>query len=152
MTKAEARRIVRENMLDMMCALGISGWRIDVSYGTLDADDHDDNFSSIMSAQLRPRYEKAIVRIDPEVFDTEAEFLTSLRHELIHVLTAPFWSFSDDVLAVIPPLALMERRAYDQAYHNHWEALVLRVERMLDNGLGQTAKKLVLTARRRWSD
>ena len=148
MTKAEARRIVRENMIDMMRALAISAWRIDVSYGPLDSD--ADSFTTLMSVQMRPRYEKAIVRIDPEPFENETDFLTSLRHELIHVLTAPFWSYDEDIRQMMPPLDAMQLRALNQFYHDRWEALVLRVERMLDFGLGKNAKQLVATARRRW--
>ena len=151
MTKAEARRIVCENLIDMMRALGISAWRIDVSYVDLNREDRD-GFKRQMSTNMQPRYEHALIKIDPDSIDTDKYLLHCLRHELIHIMLSPFWSYDDDVRQMMPPLDSMSIRTLDQFYHNRFEALVLCVERMFDHGLGKTAKQLVTTARRRWSD
>lgn len=149
MNESEARELVKDNMLDMMRAMGISAWVVDVSYGDLNSHERD-GFKRQMSSDMQPRYEHAVIKIDPESIDTATYLLHCLRHELIHIMLAPFWSYDDDVRQMMPPLDSMHIRALDQFYHDRYEALVLRVERMLDWGLGKTPKQLVATARRRW--
>lgn len=148
MKTSEARELVENNMPDLMRAMGISAWRVDVSYGDLNSEERD-GFNRQMTSNMQPRYEHAVLKIDPGSMDTATYFLHCLRHELIHIMLSPFWSYDDDVRQMMPPLDSMNIRALDQFYHDRYEALVLRVERMLDWGLGKKPKQMIATARRR---
>ena len=153
MTKAEARRIVSENMIDVMRALGSSGWTIKCYYyNRCDEDDKSGSFKNQMSTDIQGRYEKAGITIYFDALDDEKDFLECLRHELIHVMLAPFDRYDDDVRMMMHPLDRMPRRALDQFYQDRYEALVLAVERMLDWGLGKNTKQLIATVRRRRGD
>lgn len=84
MDASEVKRIVDERIEPMMRAVGIPHWRITVEYEPLDE-------GVAASCNLNDAdYWRALITIDPMKVDNEAELVRFLRHELLHVLAAPF--------------------------------------------------------------
>lgn len=146
----ECRALVRKHGLSMMRALAISQWRIDFRYDEIKADDVPAKFSVKATTDLCYRYEKAVVTINPEQMEDEKDFLQSLRHELIHLLLAPFHAYDDYARTIMPERT--EWMTVNKIYHDRCEEMVLKVERMLEWGLNQTPAKMAAGARRRWGE
>lgn len=152
MTENECRRLVRKHMLNMMRALGVSGWTIDVSYGEIDNEGNPKGFSNQMELSAHYRYEKALVGINPDKIRDEKEFLRCIRHELIHVALSPFTDYDNYLRKYVGEQPSGTWDAIEAAWQQHIERAVLNVERMIDWGLGLTPEKLITIAARRWEE
>ncbi len=153
MTEKECRKLVKEHMLHMMRALGVSGWTIDVWYDEIEERaDTPKRFASQMELSVNWRYEKAVITINPEVLRDKKDLLQGLRHELIHVVLSPFNAYDTHIRKHVGEQPSETWSAINDAWHGYLESAVLNVERILDWGLDQTPAKLSATARRRWGD
>lgn len=152
MKERECRRLVRKHMLNMMRALGVSGWTVDVTYGEIDNEGAPKGFSNQMEASVNYRYEKAMIGMNPAKIRDEKEFLQCIRHELVHIALSPFTAYDNYLRKYVGEQPSGVWDAIEEAWQEHVERAVLNVERMLDWGLGQTPVKLIATARRRWGE
>jgi len=99
--------------------LPIEPWRIEVKVETL-----DDSFATI---DLQAEYRNAVLRVDHERHDTRRKVEQSVRHEMMHLLTAEFQMFWDLIEEELPEASRkLAERAFDQA----WELVVRRLERV----------------------
>jgi hypothetical protein len=89
--ESACRRIVEANIRRLMRALGVQHWNVIVAYEPA-AGDHRpcDGYRAAARADINPPYNSVVITIDPALADTEAEVLERLRHELEHVVQAPF--------------------------------------------------------------
>jgi hypothetical protein len=126
---SKCREIVDAHILAMMRQLGVQAWRVSVLY-----EPAGDNPNWVASCATNLPYQRATIRINPHMAESEEDVLDSLRHELIHVLLAPLDAYRDLVTSNIESGSSMdaaESRAWTQAI----ETCVLAVERIFDWGL-----------------
>jgi hypothetical protein len=89
MDASEVREIVAKYAPALMEKLGIPHWSI-VFYYDLRESTGDGEFAKRGECIRQVRYDRATIRFDPAEFSDEQEVLKILRHELIHVVLAPF--------------------------------------------------------------
>lgn len=123
MDKSAVEAIVQAHLPGYIEAMGLQGLRIEVSYGRI-----EDAGATVLT---EINYEKATIQIDPAHADhaDEAGVLNSLRHELFHIIVAPFdaweWQIDADYKRDTPE----HRRARDIFIHA-CERTVLNLERL----------------------
>lgn len=123
MKTEEARAIVERHLVPFMAALGVPHWKVTVDYGRCERE------TWIVQCSRNGDYWKAYITIDPAKHEDEEELLDSLRHELLHVLIAPFDLFVDAALQHVPDGDAS--RAMDRIREHAVEATVRNLERML---------------------
>jgi hypothetical protein len=87
--RSECKRIVDREIEALAEAMGLPHWHIVVRYERV-ADEHPEGFTVSANCRAKPEYERATITIDPDEMDDEAELLRILRHELMHIVLAPF--------------------------------------------------------------
>jgi hypothetical protein len=129
MDHSEAEAIVRREVKPMLELLGVGHWQVTVHFAALDLDPR---FGTRARVFTYPAYDKAVIEMDPPAFRDEADLIESLRHEVFHILLAPFDVLMetlgpalkhDDVLA--ETLQSVRQHACEQA--------VINLERLYDN-------------------
>lgn len=104
MKKAEVCRWLRKNKLNYIKLYGMGHWDIEFV-----VDDVGEEPGLRGEIQLSPEYEMATIVLYPWQLEDEADLEETVRHELEHLLTAPFLLFwqgaksalSEDVAAVL---------------------------------------------------
>nr|WP_290224128.1 hypothetical protein [Trichocoleus desertorum] len=129
MDASKCREIVDANILKMMRQLGVQAWRVSVLY-----EPAGNNPNWVASCLTNLPYQRATIRIDPQMAESEEDVLDSLRHELIHVLLAPLDAYRDLVTSNIEADSSMDA-AESRAWTMAIETCVLAVERIFDWGL-----------------
>jgi hypothetical protein len=122
---SEVKRIVEANMRPMSEALGVHHWFFNIDYHSTG----NENWKASCSRNID--YHHAHIIIDPAHCHSEKDVLESLRHEMLHVILAPFDLYRDLVTQHIQEdsvEARQERRAFNYAV----EQMVLRLEKMFD--------------------
>lgn len=127
MDKSEVKRIVEANIDEMMRTLGVQHWSIAVSY------EQPENPDWAASCERHLDYHKAIIKIAPDKADSEAGVLNSLRHELLHVVLAPFDLYREAMFQLISDRPEADRLD-SRMFRFTIEQMVLNLERMLDHG------------------
>lgn len=95
MDRSAVKAIVEKN-LDPLCrSFGIAHWKIAVSYQPEAADEN--GITEAGNCSRLVDYNKAGITLNPEAFETEEEVLWTLRHELFHIVAAPFDIFLNAV-------------------------------------------------------
>jgi hypothetical protein len=84
MDASVVKGIVTENIEGLMREVGVPHWRIDVLYEGL-----DDGVVAHVDFRNVDRWRAEIV-IDPAKCESYAHVIHTLRHELLHLLAAPF--------------------------------------------------------------
>jgi hypothetical protein len=126
MDKSKVREIVREHAESLMEQLGIPHWKIDFYYN-LRVSDGNHTVKGRCTKSIN--YNQAMVELDPDSFDDEAEVLKIIRHELLHVVLSPFDLFrqvADEMWKADPTRESMMDRVWDHAV----EQAVVNLERM----------------------
>lgn len=114
-------------------ALHLHTWHLTVEWGHI-----TDKVKGRCSPD--PCYHRVTIEIDPELVDDEADFLHTLRHELLHVFHAEMqllrrqWEL---MLTECSSAVLLE------ALEHAIERLVYRMERMFDLGLKMTTQQMM---------
>ena len=128
----QVKAIAKAYLEPMSQALHVSHWKI-----TLKVEKIKDSAAAAAQVFMTSDYDIATIVIDPTQCNSEEEVVRFLRHELIHLLLAPFDLHSETVREVIrqsetpdPGLAA-EARVFTFAV----ERMVLNIERALDYGL-----------------
>lgn len=93
MDRSAVKAIVDREIEGLKSLLGIEGWKIRVGYHAEDSD--GDGHLRRGECTRMVDYGAAYITINPEAFEAESEVVETLRHELFHVVLAPFdlyWS------------------------------------------------------------
>jgi hypothetical protein len=137
MDRSAVKSVVERELEPLMMRLGIPHWHVVVGYKP-EADDGD--FVVYGRCARRSEYNAASITLNPETLDGAEEVLDSLRHELLHVVLAPFDLYRK---AVGPLLSGDEARAevFEVLFRHCVEQAVVCLNRMYV-GLSHRPKKL----------
>lgn len=91
MDKSKVVDCVEANLEELKKLFGLERWRISIYYEPLRP--HADGFRPTMQVDDRVEYEMAAITIDCASLDDEEEVIRFLKHELMHLLHAPFGLF-----------------------------------------------------------
>ena len=91
------RKVVEKHALKMMRAIGIPHWKVNIDYARLEGT------TAAQCNLERAKYWIADITIDCEAMEDEADVLRCLRHELLHVLAAPFAHYRAVLTAAMDP-------------------------------------------------
>lgn len=114
----------------MMWDLQVNMWSVNISYcrseGRL--------AGAKATCTRKMEYMIATITIDPNMAHDEEDVLRSLRHELLHLVLAPFDLYMQTMFQAVTGDAALERIESKQWDHAV-ESAVVSLERMLDHGL-----------------
>jgi len=133
MDRTQAKRIVDRYLRALRCALQLNDWQIDIVWGHIDDDRATGNWQIRGKCRVKPEYLRAQIELDDATFDTEADLLDVLRHEMFHIFHADLYLFKEQAFVQVSETA---KEAMELAWQKGVESLVLHVERMMDCGLG----------------
>jgi len=126
MDLSAARAIIDAELPGLMRALGIPHWRIKVVYEPVEGDP---GCRGMARCDRLERYETATLTFDPAAFDDADQLRGTLRHELFHVVLAPFDLYDGAVTAAVRgrrDVGAVLQTAWDHAV----EKCVVNLERM----------------------
>lgn len=126
MDKDEVKAIVAREIGPLLGRLGISHWNIRVSYHA-GGEDEDGTVTRGECTRL-VNYDDAHLVFYPEQLADEADVLKTLRHELFHVVLAPF----DLYTTAVDKLGLDDalQRVVDMVWYHAVEKAVINLERL----------------------
>ncbi len=84
MDQSKAKEIVEANLPSLTKAFGVDRWQISIKFGPCT------NPKLVGSCENSLPYNSATIEIDPHKTEDEADLLDTLRHELCHIVLAPF--------------------------------------------------------------
>ena len=146
MEVAAARAIVNSVIRELRWALQLQRWRIDLVFERLDAEKSPLNGRANSAHCLAdPSYLRATITIDAEAVEDGDDLLGLLLHELIHIGHAEFALYRRQVNENLTETAAS---TIDLAYLNACEHNVMFVERLLRDGLGLDARRLIKQSKR----
>lgn len=107
MDKSEVQAILDEAIPVELERLGLSWWRLVFALGPTDLGP---DYNAVCFRL--PNYDRARITLDPEGLDSKDEVISTLRHELLHLIHAPFdlvesqlaEALSDKEFRVLAPL------------------------------------------------
>ncbi len=127
MDRSEVKAIVERELETLQKRLGLPHWRIVVGYEPESLN--DPNMIRRGECVRMVDYNSTRVVLNPEAFDEESDVLATLRHELFHVVLAPF-----DVVfnAVAPALEGNDvlRQSVESVRSHAEEQAVINLNRM----------------------
>ncbi len=124
MDTSAVKRIVKKHLQPLQHRLQVQEWRVDVLYEALEGE------TNARTNFIYP-YRHAKVRIDPAQHDDEADVIRSLRHELAHLVLAPFDHAINTAQRILENDDTASR-AFDEARRFAVEECIVNLERMLD--------------------
>jgi len=128
MDESQVKAIVNANVEEMRRALQLQDWEIKFEYHCLG---HGSDVTEAVCTP-DPRYNRAVIVIDPARAENEEEVLKSLRHELLHCLIAAIETYRKAVGQLLDEKPF---NAIDELFCDAVETTVRRLEQMLDHGL-----------------
>jgi hypothetical protein len=136
MDRGAVAAIVGRELGPLKSRLGIDHWDIEVTYGYIEGD-----VGCTTKGRCRRQvdYDRATIEIDPEAHDDEADVLKTLRHELFHVVLAPYdlYTYSVDKAGLDSPI----NAVLDRVWGHACEKAVIRLEKMYQGLMGSTADR-----------
>lgn len=128
MDESQVKAIVNANLKQMRWALQLQDWDIEIEYRCLG------HGTLTVKAECTPelRYLSAVIVIDPAEAENEEGVLKSLRHELLHCLTAAMETYRKAVGQLLDDKVF---NAIDELFRDACENTVRGIEQMLDYGL-----------------
>jgi len=148
MDLSAVKTIVEKHLEVMLTQCGVPHWRVVVRYEHIGDGGRGENWHVRGTSTIYPDYERALIRLDPYTFDDEEEVLTTLRHELFHVVLHPFTMFCDTLAPIMEKQDDPIVKTLDNLRSHVCEQLVRNLERM-HYGIvhaGQKAPKSTLEA------
>jgi len=121
--KSEVKKWVDANMERLLSEYGVPHWEVDVVF--LQADESD----LYGQCHTSPRYERATIELNCPKFKTLEKLEKTLRHEICHILHAPFNWYA---IAVEDALRKL----------NGMEPLIASLDTVFDTACELTAKNL----------
>lgn len=125
MDKSQVEKIINENIQVMASQLGLANWKITFYYRALDDAKMKIRLHEILS------YKRAVITVDSECVETMEDVLNSLRHELLHIVAAPFTQAMYTVGKAIKDEFLTD--VLNEVYRHHEEELIRNFEQVIDN-------------------
>jgi hypothetical protein len=126
MDRSEAKSIVDREIAGLQEKFGVPHWSLVISFGPLG----DNGVARIKGRCTRQvDYNRAHIELDPEELDDEADVLKTLRHELFHVVLAPFDLYSQAADALAPRDSPAESML-DRLWTHALEQAVIALERL----------------------
>jgi hypothetical protein len=119
---------VDEDLDVLKRALGIEAWEIGLSYAPEAADAEGSLLRGDCTRLVD--YQSAHISLNPEAFESDADVARTLRHELCHVVLAPFDLYTSAVERL--ELADDAREVLERLKDHVLERAVAALERMLD--------------------
>ncbi len=115
MDRSRVEAVVAKHLPGLQAELGLDRWTIQISYEATGAD--GDGYLRLGECTRLVDYESACFTLNPEGFSDEAAVLKTLRHELFHVVLAPFDLYLAAVerLGLTSPTAEVVGRVWDHA-------------------------------------
>jgi hypothetical protein len=108
--RSAVERVVSEHLPRLRALLGLNQWEVSVGYAAEPAD-VDGSLKRGECARLVD-YHSAHISLNPDAFADEPAVLVTLRHELFHIVLAPFDLYTSAVERIeLPEVAadLLER-------------------------------------------
>jgi hypothetical protein len=126
METSEVREVVEREMPGLLRRLGLGRWKVRVSYAHRAPED-----GTVQRGECTRLvdYDDACITLNPGAFDDEAGVLVTLRHELFHIVLAPFDLFmatAERLVETPSPAADVLDRIWGHAV----ERAVIALERM----------------------
>jgi hypothetical protein len=126
MDRSQVKKIVDENIDELLEKLGVPHWNIVISYELRE----DNGICRVKGRCTRAiDYNKAHIEFDPEECEDEDDVLKTLRHELFHVVASPFDLYmqaADRCTKKDSPEEAILNRVFDHAV----EKVMINLERM----------------------
>lgn len=88
MDLSAVKAIVERDADALLRAFGVPHWTVTIEYGPIDGADDDCHAQGQCHRLLD--YESATISLDPAALDDEEHVLKVLRHEIAHIVLAPF--------------------------------------------------------------
>lgn len=129
MDRSECKAIVEREIVGLMERLGIPHWRLVITYGPVTNRRIAAGHRGLAECIRNAPYDRATIVIDPEEHDDEAEVIKSLRHELMHVVLAPFDLYREFVSSYIDANSTQDHQE-DTIFEHCIEQTVINLERM----------------------
>ena len=126
MDRSAVKAVVDHEIESLMLRLGIPHWHVVVRYKT-ESDDGD--FVVRGRCDRRAEYNSASLTLNPESLDGAEEVLATLRHELLHIVLAPFDMYQE----AVGPLLDGDRakhEVFDVVFRHCVEKAVINLNRM----------------------
>ncbi len=127
MDQPECKTIVDNEAERLALRLGIPHW--DLLIECVPLPDDEQGWTRRGNVEIKPEYNKAHIRLNPEAFSIPPDVLKTLRHEMLHVVLSPF----DQFLAIIRPV-LERNKTVEKMALAAWtqsaEKAVINLERM----------------------
>ncbi len=139
MTARQARKAALAALPWLRSAMMLNSWRVNLEWVDLEP-------GLLARCSTDARYRVADVEIDARQHETEARILSTLRHELAHILHAEFKLFE---LATSHLLSKPARESLGEVYDAAQEKTAVGIEMMLEQGLGLRPEKMIAMAKRR---
>lgn len=124
MDKSKCCEIVDANIEGMKAQFNLQQWRIQINYEPLEE-------YCVAQCFMATAYQRATIKIDPEQHETEDEVVDSLRHELLHIVLAPYNIYRSMVTPNIEKDSAMDT-VEEEAWTVAIESAVLNLERIMD--------------------
>ena len=136
MDRSAVKAVVERELEPLMMRLGIPHWNVLVVYKP---EANDGDFEVRGRCDRRTEYNIASITLNPESLDGAEEVLATLRHELLHVVLAPFDLYRE---AVEPLLSgdTAKGEVFSVLFRHCVEQAVVNLNRMY-LGLSQRPKK-----------
>ena len=127
MDKSEVKRIIDEHIRFMVWDMQLQKWEIETTLDVLEDGDH-----AVCVADHS--YSRASITIDYTRCKDEADVLSTLRHELSHILHAPFDTYRRSIRHLVQDDGAWE--AMEHVYETAAEQTRTAIENMLRYGYG----------------
>jgi hypothetical protein len=127
MDRSAVQAIVEREAPPLCERLGIDGWNLRFQYEPNGVD--SEGYLQHGECTRMVDYHSAHIRLNPESFDDEAALMRTLRHELFHVVLAPFDLYSSAVEQVVGEDHL-SHAVLDRVWTHACEGAVIALERM----------------------
>jgi hypothetical protein len=142
MDKSEVARVVNAAIKPLRAALYLQAWEIDIKYHHIEPNrPMPEGYGVRGDCFCDPKYQHAVIRLDPEMFSSESMVLDTLRHELLHIFHHHHATLRDAYEKLLPD-------PQQQAALNGLLALVAEssvrcIENMLDIGLNSPVRSMI---------
>jgi hypothetical protein len=129
MDRSQVKKVVDDNINELMDKFGIPHWNLVIDYDL--RDDH-----ATGECTWRVDYNSATISLDVDAFKDEAHVLKVLRHELFHILLAPY-SVVQNALGPLLEQDPIRKAMIESVWVHSMEQAIINLERMYQGLTGE---------------